>query len=129
MHPLRTLPASATSGTQARARPHPIWLSWTAQVYGRRCTASYAGIKRLDQRAIARVLPARPHLAGHVAEPDSGLGIAESERATGAEVAERPGAPADRPLCLAELEAEPEPRWAVQDQVVAVYLLRRRGVK
>src|SRR5205823_14016294 len=69
---------------------------------------SEAGVDRVDEGAVTRVLPARPHVVHHVAERQVGLGIAEPERAAGAEVPERAGVRSERALRLRQLKAERE---------------------
>src|SRR5215472_7517722 len=85
--------------------------------------ASQTRIDRIDKRPVPWILPARPHLSGDVPDGDVSFWIAATERATGAEVPERSGPAAHRPLWLGELEAEAKPRRAVQDQVRAFRLL------
>src|SRR5215472_17153864 len=82
-----------------------------------------ARIEGVDERPVPWILPARSHLPGDVPDRDAGLGIAAANRATGPEVPECPVSAADRSLWLGELEAEAEPRRAVQDQVIAAHLL------
>src|SRR6266571_8065624 len=111
--------ALASPYRQARGRYMPELPELTS----RRMPVSQAPVDGVDERAIARVLPARTHLPGHVRDGQAGLRVAEAERATRPEVAERGRAPAHRPLWLSQLEADPEPGPAVQDSVLAVDLL------
>src|SRR5215471_1618595 len=72
-------------------------------------SSSQAGVNRVEERAVSRVLPARPHLARRISDRDAGLGVAAAKRAAGAEVAEAALSVAHRPFRLGELEAEAEP--------------------
>src|SRR5207249_4459444 len=92
-----------------------------------RCWAVYKLARYLDadveEGAVTRVLPARPHVVHHVAERQVGLGIAEPERAAGAEVPERAGVRSERALRLRQLEAEREAGGALEHPVGAVRVL------
>jgi len=52
------------------------------------CSRSQRGIRRVDQRPIAGVLPSWPHRVHHVAEREADLGITEPKGATRPEMTE-----------------------------------------
>ena len=61
-----------------------------------------------------------------VSEGDVSIGIAEPERAAGAEVPEGAGAGTEPALRHGELEAETEARRPLEDEILRVHLLRDR---
>src|SRR6185436_17300978 len=87
--------------------------------------SSKARIHRIDEGTVTRVLPPRPHVVGDVAERDARLRIAKTERAAGAEMAERAVVGTEGSLGLGELEAETEAGYPLVDQIEAVRVLGR----
>ena len=77
-------------------------------------------VDRIQQRAIARVLPARTHVIRHVAEGNAGFGVAKSERTARAKVPECAAVGTKWPLGLSQLEADAETAWPPVDDIGSV---------
>src|SRR5471032_3320025 len=84
-------------------------------------------VDRVQQGAVAGVLPARTHVVGDVAESYTRLRIAITERTAGAEMAEATRVGSERTLGLRQLEADAEAAGTIVDDVVAVDLFGGRG--
>ena len=76
--------------------------------------ASERLVGRIDQRTVAWVLPLRTPAVHQIRERKPCLGVGETDRAAGTEVAEATGICTHRPLGLGELEAEAEARRALE---------------
>ena len=124
---LRSVSLSSTMGPGVKARH----LGRRRLTRGRRPRSrgpvGQGGVHRVDERAVARALPAGDHVVHHVAERDPGVGVGEAERAAGAEVPEAPGVGTERPARGGRLEPEPERDLLAEDRAVPRGL-RRGGV-
>src|SRR5512146_3194255 len=76
-----------------------------------------AGIDGLHQGAVARVLPARAHVVGDIAEGDVGIGIAKAGRAARAKMPKGIWIGAERAFRLSQLKAQSETRGVLRDLI------------
>src|SRR5665213_1295696 len=85
-------------------------------------------INRADERAVARILPAWPHVVGHIGECDACIGIAETQRSARSEMTEGSWIGTDGPLGLRQLKSDSETAWSLIDQIEAIRLFGGRGI-
>src|SRR5262249_2859578 len=83
-------------------------------------------VDRVDERAIARVLPARPHVVRDISERKTCFGIAESECAARSKMSERARMRPERAIRLCQLKPNAETAGSLVDDVGSVDLLGSR---
>src|SRR5436190_22949046 len=126
VYPSNDLSASRYTRPSWRFRIHPMGGLSTGWLQ--------AAVERVDQRAVARVLPSGFDRVHHVAERDTGGRVGEPERAAGAEVAEARRVRTERAVGASELEAEAERRLAAEDRAPTIglhscRLVERRSIE
>src|ERR1041385_4680457 len=86
---------------------------------------SQRSVDRIEECAIARVLPARTHVVRDITECDACFRVAKSQRSAGTKVTECACMGTQRPFGLSQLESDAEATWPLVDDVGPVDLLRR----